>query len=203
VDNNEHVLAVFAQADIEGMDLAAGADRFGGNAKLYLRVLGTFADSMGAHLDRLNELATENTIADYMIEVHGVKGSCYGVGANKEGDMAKELELSAKAGDFAKVSSGNPVFASAVHALIPKIREIIEAAADMGGAGARKAAPDKEALAAILAASREFDAAGMQDALRELEKYEYNAGGDLVKWLGEQVASFGYDRIQERLEGIL
>jgi HPt (histidine-containing phosphotransfer) domain-containing protein len=202
VDNNENVLAAFARADIEGMDLAAGAGRFGGNAKLYLRVLGTFADSMGAHIDRLNELATEAALADYMIEVHGVKGSCYGVGANKEGDMAKELELSAKAGDFAKVSSGNPVFASAVHALIPKIREIIEAAGE-SGAGGRKAAPDKAALAAMLAASREFDAAGMQDALRELEKYEYKAGGDLVKWLGEQVASFGYDRIQERLEGIL
>jgi HPt (histidine-containing phosphotransfer) domain-containing protein len=197
--------AAFAQAGLEGMDPAAGAALFAGNVKLYLKVLGTFAGSIGGHIDKLNDLCTEETIADYAIEVHGVKGSCYGVGATREGDMAKELEFAAKAGDFAKVSSGNGPLTAEIAALAEKFRAVqaIAEGADGGDGRAKKAAPEKAVLLKMLEASRGCDADGLQAALRELEAYDYEAGGDLVRWLGGQVTAFGYDEIRTRLEAEL
>jgi HPt (histidine-containing phosphotransfer) domain-containing protein len=201
MDDKERLLALFAQTDIEGMDLAGGLARFGNNAKLYLKVIKSFADNIGAHLDTLAGL-TEEKLADYAIEVHGVKGSCYGIGANKEGDLAKELEFAAKAEDFDAAIAGNGAFIAAVNELVPRLQALLDAAAG-GEETERRAAPDREQLSAVLEAARAFDAVKMQDVVRELEKYSYERDGDLVKWLGEQVTAFAYDRIQERLEQIL
>ena len=55
----------------------------------------------------------------------------------------------------------------------------------------------------MLEASRDFDAERMQEVLKDLEKYDYESEGDLVKWLGEQVTVFSYDKIEERLASIL
>jgi hypothetical protein len=69
--------------------------------------------------------------------------------------------------------------------------------------GQKKPEPDKTVLETMLIASRDFDVDKMQEAMKELEQYEYEKDGDLVKWLGEQVTAFGYDKIEERLISIL
>ena len=188
---------------IEGLDLEAGVIRFGGNEKLYAKIIKTFIDNIGPHLDKLAGLTLEG-LADYAIEVHGVKGSLYGISANKEGDAAKELEISAKAGEYEIVAEGNVPFIESVRILTEKLKAMLD---DFEGGGTvtgnKKQEPDKAVLQAMLDASRDFDVDKMQDSLAELEKYEYEKDGDLVGWLSEQVTAFGYDKIEERLAAIL
>ena len=198
MDEKERTMAVFAQTSIEGLDFASGVTRFGGNPKLYTRIIKTFVDNIGAHLDTLAALSPEGLEA-YGIEVHGVKGSLYGISANKEGDMAKALEMAAKEGDYAKVSEGNGPFIEAVKELVRKLEALLAELDSAAGSGLKKPEPEKATLAVMLHASREFNVEQMQEALKELEKFEYEKDGDLVKWLGEQVTAFGYDRIEERL----
>jgi len=208
MDDKEKLLNAFAQADIEGLDPAAALARFAGNPKLFLKVLKSFTDSIGAHLDRLNELEAQGAIADYAIEVHGVKGSCYGIGANREGDLAKELEFAAKANETDKVHGGNAPFVDEMRRLSDKLSSVLrsvesgDGAAGVGGAAALPE-PDRQTLAAMLQASRDFDAEKMQELLRELESHTYASGGDLVAWLSEQVTAFAYDKIEERLGALL
>ena len=192
----------FTNTDIEGLDLAAGITRFGGNEKLYAKIIKTFIDNIGPHLDKLAGLTLEG-LEDYAIEVHGVKGSLYGISANKEGDAAKELEISAKAGDFATVSAGNVPFIDSVKELNIKLKTLLDDYESGAEAGQKKAEPDRALLQTMLEASREFDVDKVQDALKELEKYEYEKDGDLVKWLSEEVTAFGFDKIEERLTEIL
>ena len=202
MDEKEKTMAVFASTDIEGLDLEAGVARFGGNPKLYVKIIKTFVDNIGAHLDTLAGL-TQGGLEAYGIEVHGVKGSCYGISANKEGDMARELEMAAKEGDFAKVSAWNAPFIEAVNTLVGKLQALLDEIEGGSVTGQKRPEPDKATLASMLQASRDFDVERMQEALKALEQYEYEGGGDLVKWLGEQVTAFGYDKIEERLASIL
>ena len=202
MDDNEKTLAIFAKTCIEGFDLKEGVARFGGNPKLYLKIIKTFVDNIGGHLDSLGRLTREG-LADYAIEVHGVKGSCYGISANREGDMAKALEIAAKAGEYEKAAAGNAAFIEAVNALTEKLRALLAEVESGDGGKQKKAEPDRAMLEAMYQASREFDVDRMQEILRELERYEYDNDDNLVKWIGEQVTSFGYDKIEERLADIL
>ena len=202
MDEKEKILEIFAKTNIDGLNLSEGVVRFGGNPKLYLKIIKTFIDNIGPHLDVLAALSPEGLEA-YGIEVHGVKGSCYGISANKEGDMAKELELAAKANDYAKVLAGNAPFIATVNELKDKLQGLLDEIEGGSGSAQKKPEPDKELLAVMLQASRDFDVDKMQEALKELEQFEYEKDGDLVKWLSEQVTSFGYDRIEERLALIL
>jgi len=202
MENTEKILSVFDRTDIDGLDIKAGVARFGGNPKLYVKIIKTFVDNIGAHLNTLAGLTREN-LEMYGIEVHGVKGSLYGISANKEGDMAKDLEMAAKDGDYEKVSAGNASFIEAVNILVEKLNALLAELDDSKVYGQRKQEPDRDLLGVMLQASRDFDVEKMQDALKELEKSEYETGGDLVKWLGEQVTAFGYDKIEERLAVLL
>lgn len=202
MDEKERMMEIFSNTNIEGLNLSEGVARFGGNPKLYVKIIKTFVDNIGPHLDTLAGLTPEGLEA-YGIEVHGVKGSCYGISANKEGDMAKELEMAAKGNEYDKVAAGNEPFIAAVNELKAKLQVLLDEIEGNSGEAQKKAEPDRALLEAMLQASRDFDVDKMQESLKELEKYEYETGGDLVQWLGEQVTAFGYDLIEERLVSIL
>jgi len=192
----------FPNIDIEGLDLEAGVARFGGKPELYVKIIKTFVANIGPHLDKLAGLTPEG-LEDYAIGVHGVKGSLYGISANKEGDMAKDLEIAAKAGEYDKVLAENVPFIDSVKELTVKLQSLIDAVESGAEGGQKKPAPDRAQLEIMLRASRDFDVDKMQEALKELEKYEYEKDGDLVVWLSAQVTAFGYDKIEERLAAIL
>ena len=201
--DSDRILTVFAKAAVDGLDFSDGIERFGGNSKLYVRIIKTFVDNIGKHLDVLAKLSPGELEA-YGIEIHGVKGSCYGISANKEGNMAKELEMAAKAGDYDRIAIDNVIFIRAMNELTKKLHAVLDEIEGCGvGVAVKKPEPDREVLDSMLQASRDFDLAGMHDALKKLEQFEYDSGGDLVKWLGEQVIVFGYDRIVERLMAVL
>jgi len=191
----------FTNTNIEGLDIQEGVIRFGGNEKLYAKIIKTFIDNIGPHLDRLKGL-TQEGLADYAIEVHGIKGSLYGISANKEGDMAKELEIASKDGDYDKVLLGNEAFINSVKTLTSNLQSLLDDF-ESGDSANKKPRPDKAVLQAMLEASRDLDVDKMQDSLAELEKYEYEKDGELVTWLSDQVTAFGYDKIEERLAAIL
>ena len=204
MDDNERILAVFSETDIEGLDLSDGVARFGGNPKLYIKIIKTFADTIGKHLDTLAAPAPEK-LEEYRITVHGIKGSCYGISAKREGDLAKELEFAAKEEDYNKVVANNAAFIEAVNELVVKLRAMLDKIENSGGDSGKqkKPAPDRVLLSLMLQASRDFDITIMQEALKGLEQFEYESGGDLVKWLSEHVTAFEYDKIEERLSAIL
>jgi len=188
--------------DIEGLDLEAGVARFGGKPQLYAKIIKTFIVNIGPHLEKLAGLTPEG-LEDYAIGVHGVKGSLYGISANKEGDLARDLEIAAKAGEYDKVFAGNTIFIDSVKELTVKLEDLLAAFESGAESGQKKAAPDRAQLEIMLTASRDFDVDKMQEALKELEKYEYEKDGELVRWLSDQVTAFGYDKIEERLAAIL
>jgi HPt (histidine-containing phosphotransfer) domain-containing protein len=202
-DMDKAVMAeILINAEVQGMDFPRGLQRFNGNAQIYARILRAFVKSMPASLDKLRGVTAEN-LPDYVILIHGLKGSCYGINADEAGKLAENLEIAGKKGDLDFVLGNNDGFIHTVEKLLPCLEELLQSLDSGEQAKAKHKAPDRELLRALLAASQEYDIEAIGQALEKLTQYDYETETDLVPWLKEQAENFAYDAIQEKLEVLL
>jgi CheY-like chemotaxis protein len=182
---------------IDGLDLKEGLERFGGREESLLHVLRSYAKNMPALLDRIRA-PKEGQLSDYMIVVHGIKGSSYGICARAVGKRAEDLERAAKADDFTQVQAETPGLLEAAEKLVADISAMLE------GLGSErrkpsKDAPDEETLDRLKNACAAYRMDEVDEAMTELEKFEYAHGRNLVEWLRARVDAMDFKEIQERL----
>jgi HPt (histidine-containing phosphotransfer) domain-containing protein len=107
---------------ISGIDEGIFNDLMDGDEDLYSSVLSSFIDKTPAVLSKLATVSKE-TLADYATTVHGLKGACANICAEKARQMAYSLEMKAKAGDLAGVQAENGPFLKYVEDLMPKLKD--------------------------------------------------------------------------------
>jgi PAS domain S-box-containing protein len=183
-------------ARISGIDLDEGLSRFG-SGEGYMQVLRSYVDNTPGLLERVGAPAKE-TLSEYAIAVHGIKGSSMGICARSVGEMAERLEFAAKAGDFETVSEGNEAFISSARALIDNLRDLLGKMPAPSPKG-HLAAPDPGLLERLRTYAMNFDAGGMDETMSSLECFTYDSGSELVEWLKEKINSLEYDEIAKRL----
>ncbi|MDR2048298.1 MAG: hybrid sensor histidine kinase/response regulator, partial [Treponema sp.] len=193
--------AMLEKVKIEGMDFEMGLKRYG-TEDVYVRILQSYITHTPGLLDKLRSL-TRETLPDYAVTVHGLKGASYGICAEAIGKDAEELEFAAKAGNYEKVESKNAPFIAKVEASLEALEKLLHTAEAGGGEKPKAAAPDKALLEKLLDASKRFKPAIMEDVLAELEGCEYESGGELIPWLREQIDNLEYDAVREKLESTL
>ena len=111
---------------IEGVDFETGIKRLGGKEDLYIRILKSYVSNMPDYIQRMRTfISSDDTINDYTIVVHGIKGSSYNIGADEIGKKAEELEMAAKSGDLVKIRAKNEDFIRDTEALVKKFDELI------------------------------------------------------------------------------
>ena len=182
---------------IEGIDIAAALRKFG-DEEILLHVLKTFAEETPALLDQIQGV-TRETLRDYTIVVHGLKGSCYGLYAEYLGDQAKKLEDAAKTAQYDYVETNNATFIHDMEIFLGDLNRLL--ASETGKE--EKEAPDQGVLADLLEASRQFDIDGVDKAMAELTSYSYAKDQELVEWLSERVKGMGFKQITQRLSQLL
>jgi HPt (histidine-containing phosphotransfer) domain-containing protein len=111
-----------AKIDIPGINSRLGLSLYDDDRDMYLFVLRSYADSIPAELDKLRHVSGQS-LPDYAIDVHTVKGASAGIGAKSLTEFAKRLELMAKGGDLSGVLSENEQFLREADALIADIRK--------------------------------------------------------------------------------
>ncbi|MDR1238519.1 MAG: response regulator [Treponema sp.] len=178
------------------IDFSAGVDRYG-EQEVYVAVLRSYMIHTPDLLEKLRSPSPE-TLGDYAVNVHGLKGASYGICAEEIGKTAEALEYAAKAGNYEKVAADNREFIDRVEKALAGIRALLQENGEVKKEQA--AAPSRALLEKILDAGRHFKSTMMEAAVGELEKYTYESGGDLVAWLREQVDNLEYDAIRQRLE---
>jgi PAS domain S-box-containing protein len=183
---------------VEEVDIEAGIARYEGE-KIYLGILRSWTIHTPELLKKLRALSRE-TLADYAISVHGIKGASYGICAEGIGRQAEDLEYAAKDGDYEKVAANNDAFIARVEKVVAELKSLLEENAEKGPEKGKAAAPDRALLEKILDASKHFKPTVIEEAVMELEKFDYESGGDLVSWLREQLDNLEYAAIRERLE---
>ncbi|MDR1648845.1 MAG: response regulator [Synergistaceae bacterium] len=187
---------------IDGLDFARGI-RFYGGTGAYLQILRSYSVNTSELLGRLRNLSPD-TLSDYAIAVHGLKGASLGICADALGKKAEYLERLAKAGDFETARKENEPLIRMAESLLASLNEFLKNVPASGtGDSPRKKrlpSPDEALLQRMLAASRRSMSSEMESILTELERYEYESGGDLVEWLRGRIDDLEYEAVAERLK---
>jgi CheY-like chemotaxis protein len=188
---------------IEGVDLAGGISRFG-KAEAYMKIIRSYVAHTPALLDSLRSVSDE-TLGEYAVTIHGIKGSSYGMCADKVGRMAEDLEHAAKRRDIETVKSKNGAFIDAAESLISQLSALEKAVSDRTSNVKKelRAAPDKILLEKLQKSCMRFDVVGMEEIMSELKRYEYATNDELIEWLEGQLNNLEYDSMLERLESEL
>jgi PAS domain S-box-containing protein len=191
---------VLETAEVEGVDLSMGLKRYEGE-ELYLNILRSYALHTPVLLEKLRSLSRE-TLPEYAITVHGIKGASYGIYAGEVAKWAEELEAAAKAGNYEKVTAENGAFIEKAEKTLEALGDLLKKIEGEGLAKPKVPIPDGTLLDKLLEASKRFKPALMEEIMKELEGCEYESGGDLVSWLREQIDNLEYDAIREKLESL-
>jgi signal transduction histidine kinase/CheY-like chemotaxis protein len=188
---------IFNGKHLAGINIPGGLDRYQSD-RAYLDILRSYADSMPGFLEVLRDVTPEN-LEIYAITVHGIKGASYQICADEAGKEAEVLEYAAKAGNWEKIKKGNGVFIETMEKLLAVLQDFLTQVEEKKDKPPLPA-PDRELLAGLMAACKEYNITMMEDLLRELEKYSYESGEDLIVWLRRRIDDLDYEAIQERLD---
>ncbi|MDR0905445.1 MAG: response regulator [Oscillospiraceae bacterium] len=185
---------------IDGLDLAHGLQRFGGDEDSYIDVLRSFVKNTPGLLVTLADV-TEATLADYTIIVHGIKSGSRSIGAADLGDFAEKLEFAGKRGDAPFVLKENRQFLAQAETLLSALATFLAEVAD-ANPKPRAASPNPATLRELAEACLSFDIDGADAAVAKLDKFDYDDGAELIEWIHEQLTSLAFRQIAERLSDV-
>ncbi|MDR2766867.1 MAG: HAMP domain-containing protein [Treponema sp.] len=185
---------------IPGLDVDKGLMFIGGEAEDYLKLLHLTIKMISGGIEKMR--ASFDEPPAFAVEVHGMKGALYNIGADELGDEAKQLELAAKSGDTGFCRARFPAFAEKLAFLAQsldgrfsrirsgenspvktELSNIVKAELTEALQKAREACGQYNLDAAMYAlrpfAAREWEDAFVADTLRniadDLENIEYDA----------------------------
>jgi signal transduction histidine kinase/CheY-like chemotaxis protein/PAS domain-containing protein/HPt (histidine-containing phosphotransfer) domain-containing protein len=111
--------------DIPGINTILGLSLYEDDMEILLDVMRSYADNVTAELDRMRDV-TEETLPDYAIDIHTMKGAGASIGAKDLTQRAKKMERMAKAGDFQGVAEMNDKFIKDALELVDNINKWFE-----------------------------------------------------------------------------
>jgi CheY-like chemotaxis protein len=182
---------------IPEVDTEKGISLYGGEMDIYLQVLRSFAANTSRILDRLRIVSPE-TLSDYVIAVHGLKGASAGIGAQAVSGAAMNLEAMSRAGDLDGVLARNDKLIKDTEAVVANIKSWL-AKYDARKIKPRLKTPARELLERLRQSCESFDMSGIDQAMSELESADYEEGADLMAWLKEKIDISEIAEVAERL----
>jgi len=180
-----------------GLDIKKGLERYAGNAEAYSKILRSYAVSMRSMLPTI-EIFRDDKIRDYKIAVHGIKGASFDIYADYIGESAANLEKAAKNDDFDYINKHNPEFVEVVKKLLDDLDMLLSVIA-AETPKPRKDEPDSELLLKLRIACDDYDMDIADEAMTEIEKYQYDSDGGLANWLRENIDMMNFTEIVEKL----
>ncbi|MDR0653149.1 MAG: response regulator [Synergistaceae bacterium] len=193
---------LFDGLSVDGLDIERGIARFG-NEESYLAVLRSYEVNTPDLLDRLNS-SLEGALSDYAVNVHGIKGSSYGICADTVGKLAEEQERAARAEEAESVRTNHGKLIAAAHTFLGEAAEMLKVIerrmSELNAPKERIPAPDSKLIQQMLSGAILMDTYMMEETMLLLERYDYDYGGDLIQWLRAQLDVLDYSAIKERLE---
>jgi len=196
---------ILKNSNIDGVDLAETLKKFSDNSDAYFLAIQSFIKHVGKSVDNIKEVSPQN-IKEYSISIHGIKGSCYGIGAKNCGDSAKELEMAAKSGNFDEILLKNGDFVKKVEKIINSLQILTATIEELKAKSDERnivSKPSEKLLADLLRAAKDYNIQEMDIAMTALSANKYQEQDDLVKELSELVRDFRYDDIVTKLKDLI
>jgi len=185
------------EINIPGIDEKKGLSLYANEVDIYLPLLRSYIANTPLTLEKLRSISPE-TLSDYVISVHGLKGTSAGIGAEAVREEALELEQMSRAGDLQGVLLKNGKLIADAETLVADIKAWL-AHYDSKNAKPRLKAPDRELLKKLKECCENYDMSGIDDVMLELDKNDYDEDSELVAWLKEKVVVSEISEIAQRL----
>lgn len=171
--------------DLEELDIEGSLVRIGGMVEVYEQSFGIVVRRLPGVIQKMEDELEKEDIANFAIDVHGVKGSLGNIGATTFAKKAQELEARAKAGDIVFCRERAPLFFRELHGLYEKLNGIVE---EESGVQENRKAPGsiedmKNKLRVVRALLESFADVDAADIMKGLLEFDY--GSDLNLQLKE------------------
>jgi HPt (histidine-containing phosphotransfer) domain-containing protein len=164
---------------------------------IYLPLLRSYAANTPDVLDKLRTVSAE-TLSDYVITVHGLKGTSAGIGAEAIREAAFNLETMSRAADLDGVLAQNGKLITDTETVVASVKAWLEQY-DAVHEKPRLKAPDRKVLARLRLACETYDMSGIDQAMSELESADYEEDADLTAWLRKKIDISEFDEVVARL----
>jgi len=109
------------KVEIPGVNTRFGLSLYENDIEMYIDVMQAFAEYVPEEIDKLRHV-TGQTLKEYAIDVHTVKGSSASIGAKDLAEIANRLETMAKAGDLDGILLENEDFLKDADALVSNVK---------------------------------------------------------------------------------
>jgi len=185
---------------IPGVDTRKGLALYAGDTGIYLPLLRSYITNTPATLEKLKNVSAKN-LQSYVISVHGLKGTSAGIGAEEVRAQALELENLSRAGDLQGVLARNDKLIADAELIVASVKEWLDKN-DVQEEKPRKKAPDRELLAKLRESCESYDMDGIDEAMKELESFDYEEEGELVTWVRKKIDMSKMGDVSSRLNGI-
>ena len=110
---------------IPGLDAQKGLELYDDDEDIYLTVLRSYVHNIPDSLEVLRNVSAE-TLQDYYIKAHGLKGTSANIGAEDVRQLALKLETMAKSGDLNGVLAENETLIKLAEELIGNIKKWLD-----------------------------------------------------------------------------
>jgi CheY-like chemotaxis protein len=110
---------------IPGVDTEKGLSLYGDDLDLYVQTLRSYVSYTTDVLGKLRTVS-EETLPEYVINVHGLKGTSASIGAEIVRESALNLEKLARAGDLQGVLARNDRFIKGTENIVANIKKWLE-----------------------------------------------------------------------------
>ena len=190
---------------IEEIDIQYGLDLLSGMRDVYEKSLHIFARRLPESTKRLEGFMLEGDLANFAIEVHGLKGSFYNIGAVGLAKKAEALELHAKDGDKAFCEANFPDLLSHLKTFYEKLAAAIaKSSANENVASALGDTEElKERIPVVLALLDDFESDEALQILQDLHKYDYGQQvNEALSQACQFIEMFDYDGAISALSAI-
>lgn len=98
----------------------------GGDFDAYIDILSIFVKKGEEKNTLINKLFEKKDWKNYVIEVHALKSSSLSIGSEKLSNLAKELELAGKAGDYGVIEEKNAVMSALYTAVLSEGSDLLK-----------------------------------------------------------------------------
>jgi HPt (histidine-containing phosphotransfer) domain-containing protein len=111
--------------NIPGINTKTGLELYDDDTDVYKSILRSFVSNIPAVLDKIRNVSSE-TLPDYFIKIHALKGNFGSIGAEGLMAAAARLEAMAKKNDLAGILAENGDLVEKTSALVNEIKNWLE-----------------------------------------------------------------------------
>jgi HPt (histidine-containing phosphotransfer) domain-containing protein len=182
---------------ISGVDTETGLSYYGDELDIYLPLLRSYVLNTPPSLEKLLAVTPE-TLDDYVIAIHGVKGTSASIGAETTREAAFNLEKMARAGDFDGVMANNELFIKNTEIIVANVKKWLDNY-DAENKKPQLKTPDPEVLERLKQGCEKFNIKDIDKAMSELESADYEQDAGLVAWIREKISISEFSGIAKRI----